>query len=111
MSNTKPDRPETAQRDISAQLAEWRKDIDMTRRVLTTIGSATAVATAVGACLLLGPTPQAQAADCPPQHRPLRHQQHLHLRHEWRQHRIRDFHWWRTRPGLRSLWWQDDLQV
>jgi hypothetical protein len=38
----------------------------MTRRVLTTIGSATAVATAVGACLLLGPTPQAQAADCPP---------------------------------------------
>lgn len=35
--------------------------IDMTRRVLTTIGSATAVATAVGACLLLGPTPQAAA--------------------------------------------------
>jgi len=33
----------------------------MTRRVLTTIGSATAVATAVGACLLLGPAPQAQA--------------------------------------------------
>ena len=36
----------------------------MTRRVLTALGSATAVATAVGACLLLGPTPQAQAADC-----------------------------------------------
>ncbi|MBV8992604.1 MAG: hypothetical protein JO287_02625 [Pseudonocardiales bacterium] len=34
----------------------------MTRRVLTTIGSATAIATAVGACLLLGPTPPAQAA-------------------------------------------------
>lgn len=37
----------------------------MTRRVLTTIGSATAVATTVGACLLLGPTPQAQAAAGP----------------------------------------------
>jgi len=34
----------------------------MTRRVLTTIGSAAAVATAVGTCLLLAPTPQAQAA-------------------------------------------------
>ena len=33
----------------------------MTRRVLTAMGSATAVAAAVGACLLLGPTPQAQA--------------------------------------------------
>lgn len=39
----------------------------MTRRVLTTIGSATAVATTVGACLLLGGTAQAQAAPaCPP---------------------------------------------
>lgn len=39
----------------------------MTRRALTSIGSATAVATAVGACLLLGPTPQAQASpSCPP---------------------------------------------
>ena len=37
----------------------------MTRRVLTAMGSATAVAAAVGTCLLLGPTPQAQAADCP----------------------------------------------
>ena len=34
----------------------------MTRRALTSIGSATAVATAVGACLLLGPSPQAQAS-------------------------------------------------
>lgn len=34
---------------------------DMTRRVLTAIGSVTAVAAAVGTCLLLGPTPQAQA--------------------------------------------------
>jgi hypothetical protein len=41
------------------RIAEGR--IDMTRRVLTTIGSAAAVATAVGTCLLLGPTPQAQA--------------------------------------------------
>lgn len=36
----------------------------MTRRVLTTIGSAAAVATAVGTCLLLAPTPQAQADIC-----------------------------------------------
>ena len=34
----------------------------MTRRVLAAIGSVTAVAAAVGTCLLLGPTPQAQAA-------------------------------------------------
>jgi hypothetical protein len=33
----------------------------MTRRTLTTMGSATAVAAVVGGCLLLGPTPQAQA--------------------------------------------------
>jgi hypothetical protein len=40
--------------------------IDMTRQVLTTIGSAAAVTTAVSACLLLGPTAQAQAAPaCP----------------------------------------------
>jgi hypothetical protein len=35
--------------------------IKMTRRVLTAMGSATAVAAVVGGCLLLGPTPQAQA--------------------------------------------------
>jgi hypothetical protein len=34
--------------------------IKMTRRVLTAMGSATAVAAVVGGCLLLGPTPQAQ---------------------------------------------------
>jgi hypothetical protein len=34
----------------------------MTRRMLTTMGSTTAVAAVVGGCLLLGPTPQAQAA-------------------------------------------------
>jgi hypothetical protein len=33
----------------------------MTRRMLTTMGSATAVAAVVGGCLLLGPTPQAKA--------------------------------------------------
>jgi len=33
----------------------------MTRRVLTAMGSATAVAAAVGTCLLLSPAPQAQA--------------------------------------------------
>lgn len=33
----------------------------MTRRVLTTTATATAIATAVGGCLLLGPTAQAQA--------------------------------------------------
>jgi hypothetical protein len=33
----------------------------MTRRVLTAMGSATTVAAVVGGCLLLGPTPQAQA--------------------------------------------------
>jgi hypothetical protein len=37
----------------------------MTRRTLTTMGSATAVAAVVGGCLLLGPTPQAQASGCP----------------------------------------------
>ena len=33
----------------------------MTRRLLTTMGSATAVTAVVGGCLLLGPAPQAQA--------------------------------------------------
>jgi hypothetical protein len=33
----------------------------MTRRVLTTMGSATAVAAVLGGCLLLGPTPLARA--------------------------------------------------
>lgn len=33
----------------------------MTRRVLTAMGSATAIAAMVGGCLLLSPTPQAQA--------------------------------------------------
>jgi len=37
----------------------------MTRRVLTAMGSATAVAAAVGTCLLLSPAPQAQAASSP----------------------------------------------
>jgi hypothetical protein len=48
-------------RDIPTQLAERGKDIDMTRRALTTMGSATAIAAMVGGCLMLGPTPQAQA--------------------------------------------------
>lgn len=37
----------------------WKEVSAVTKRVLTTMGSATAVATVVGACLLLGPTAQA----------------------------------------------------
>jgi hypothetical protein len=66
----------------------------MTRRVLTTIGSAAAVATAVGTCLLLAPTPQAQADICSGhQLRDLR--PHRHHRQEW--------YWHQRQIGKRDL--------
>jgi hypothetical protein len=56
------DSDQPAQKAISSTIAKWKGCIHMTRQVLTTIGAATAIAAAVGGCLLLGPIPQAQAA-------------------------------------------------